>query len=345
MITRTEKEYRAVQMDSSSSLKEFSVDRKKYHKKYILGEKVEDDENKAAVMGRVVETLLLEPELFESRFHMSTCEGAPTGLMNDFVEALYKRTLEATDVFGKVARTFEEISKDAYVDSGFKIKYEAVMNKFAGSEAETYYDEIRVVRAKGLTVVTANDMNNAERIVAELRNNFVTRDVVNLVKSSRYDVYNQYQVEGFDVLGLQCKGMMDKIIVDHEAKTLQIYDLKCTWSVENFYEEYYLYRRAYIQAFLYWHAAHFHFKELVDQGYRVEYPQFIVCDSTNYLHPLVYKLETVDMVEAREGFTYDNKKYPGVLDTINDLKWAIENDTWNISRKNHLSQGIVNIKG
>jgi hypothetical protein len=70
MITRTEKEYRAVQMDSSSSLKEFSVDRKKYHKKYILGEAVEDDENKAAVMGRVVETLLLEPELFESRFHM-----------------------------------------------------------------------------------------------------------------------------------------------------------------------------------------------------------------------------------------------------------------------------------
>jgi len=210
MITRSEKEYRAVQMDSSSSLKEFSVDRKKYHKKYILGEKVDDDENKAATMGRVVETLLLEPEMFESRFHMSTCESAPTGLMNDFVEALYKRTVEATDVFGEVSRTFEDISKDAYVDSGFKIKYEAVMNKFIDSEAQVYYDEIRIVRTKGLTVVTSNDMNNAERIVNELRNNFVTRDVVNLVKSARYDVYNQYQVEGFDVLGLKCKGMMDK---------------------------------------------------------------------------------------------------------------------------------------
>jgi len=344
MIIRSEKEYRAVQMDSSSSLKEFSVDRKKYHKKYILGEKTEDDENKAATMGRVVETLLLEPEMFESRFHMSTCEGAPTGLMNDFVEALYKRTLEATDVFGKVARTFEEISKDAYVDSGFKIKYEAVMNKFIGSEAEIYYDEIRVIRAKGLTVVTSNDMNNAERIVNELRNNFVTRDVVNLVKSARYDVYNQYQVEGFDVIGLSCKGMMDKIIVDHELKTLQIYDLKCTWSVENFYEEYYLYRRAYIQAYVYWQAGLTILKDLGIEDYTLEYPRFIVCDSTNYMNPLIYTLTLEDMSDALIGFTHKGRTYPGVGQIIEDLQWARETDTWDISKSRYELKGVVNIR-
>ena len=52
MITgksKTEKEYRAVSMDSSSSLKEFSLDRRKYHKKYVLNENVEDSETKASV--------------------------------------------------------------------------------------------------------------------------------------------------------------------------------------------------------------------------------------------------------------------------------------------------------
>lgn len=344
MITRSEKEYRAVPMDSSSSLKEFSVDRKKYHKKYILGEKVEDDENKAATMGRVVECLLLEPEMFESRFHMSTCESAPTGLMNDFVEALYKRTVEATDVFGEVSRTFEDISKDAYVDSGFKIKYEAVMNKFIDSEAQVYYDEIRIVRTKGLTVVTSNDMNNAERIVNELRNNFVTTDVVNLVKSARYDVYNQYQVEGFDVLGLKCKGMMDKIIVDHEEKTLQIYDLKCTWSVENFYEEYYLYRRAYIQAYVYWQAGLTILKDLGIEDYTLEYPRFIVCDSTNYMNPLIYTLTLEDMSDALIGFTHKGRNYPGVGQIVEDLQWAKDTDTWNISKTRYELGGVVNIK-
>jgi hypothetical protein len=331
-------------MDSSSSLKEFSVDRKKYHKRYVLKETVEDEENKAATMGRVVETLLLEPELFESRFHMSTVESAPTALMNDFVEALYKRTVEATDVFGKVARSFEDISKDAYVDSGFKIKYEAVMNKFIGSEAEAYYDEIRVVRAKGLTVVTANDMNNAERIVNELRNNFVTKDIVNQNKSSRYDVYNQYQVEGFDVLGLQCKGMMDKIIVDHQEKTLQIYDLKCTWSVENFYEEYYLYRRAYIQAYVYYLGGLQILEELGIPEYKLEYPKFIVCDSTSYMNPLIYTLSFEDLGEAMTGFTHKGRNYPGVSQIVSDLKWAKETDTWNISKSRYELGGVVNIK-
>lgn len=341
---KTEEDYRAIVRDSSSSLKEFSSDRKKYHRKYILGEKVNDDENKAATMGRLVETKLLEPELFDEKFYLSTCQSVPTGLMLDFVEALYKHMVAAIDENDEITRPFDEVAQDAYKDSGFKIKYEAVLAKFMGSEAEVYFDEIMLVRRKGMTVVSINDVTNCENIVAELRTNPTTAPIVNQDRTSRFDVYNQLQVEQYQVHGHLFKSMMDKVIVDHEKKTIQVYDLKCTWSVEGFYKEYYLYRRAYIQAFLYYHAAHFYFHEIVGQGYRVEYPQFIVCDSTNYFKPLIYTLSTVDMVEAREGFDYKGHKYPGVLDIIDDLKWALENDVWNISRKNYLSGGIVNIK-
>jgi hypothetical protein len=342
---KTEEMYRSIKMDSSSSLKEFSQDRKKYYRKYILGEKIEDDETKAATMGRIVETKLMEPELFDDKFFPSVCETTPTEGMLKFVEALYKYTKEATDEEGEVTRSFEEISRDAYADSGYKIAYEAVMKKFMGSEAEVYYQEIREVRTKGLTVVSVKDVTNAERIVEELQNNPITAPIVNQTKTAKIDVYNQLQVEGYTVHGHLFKSMMDKVIVDHENKIIQIYDLKCTWSVEGFYKEYYLYRRAYIQAFLYWHAGHYHFQDLVDQGYKVEYPRFIVCDSTNYFSPLVYTLDTEDMINAREGFELRGYKYPGVLEVIDDLKWAIANDVWNISRKNHLSVGIVNIKG
>ena len=344
MIQRSEKDYRAVQLDSSSSLKEFSLDRKKYHKKYILGEKTDEDDNKASIMGRVVETLLLEPEKFDERFHLSVCESVPTGLMNDFVEALYKHTALATDEQGNVTRTFEELSKDAYADSGFKIKYEAVITKFIGSEAETYYNEIRVVRAKGLTVVGANEVNTAERIVEELRNNFVTSEVVNLTRSSRYDVYNQYQIENFEVCGVMCKAMMDKIVIDHEQKTVQVYDLKCTWNVENFYEEYYLYRRAYIQAYVYYKAAVQILTDKNLEGYAALPPRFIVCDSTNYMNPLIYTLSDDDLEDALLGFKHKKKEYPGVIEIANDLKWAKTMDVWNISRKRYDLGGVINIK-
>jgi len=348
MITgtaKTEATYRANMLDSSSSLKDFSLDRKKYYRKYILGEDVEDKDTQAATIGRVVETLLLEPEEFDNRFYMSSCAEAPSALMLAFVNALYKHTKEATDDHGNVTRSFEDISKDAYVDSGFKIKYEAVIGKFVGSDAEIYYNEMRTVKAKNLTVVTAEDVSNAEKIVEELRNNPVTKDVVNLVSSSRYSVYNQLQVEGYIVDDHQFKSMMDKVIVDHDNKTIQVYDLKCTWSVENFLEEYYLYRRAYIQAFLYREAAAFWASELGYGDYEILAPRFIVCDSTNYYNPLIYTLSQSDLDNAYKGFTHKNREYKGVSSIIADLKWAMENNTWNISRENSIANGLVNIMG
>jgi len=343
---KTEAQYRAVQMDSSSSLKEFSMDRKKYYRRYVLGEKLDDSDSQAATMGRLVETILMEPFLFDDKFFMSICQTAPTGLMLEFVEALYKHTKEATDEFGEVSRTFEEISRDAYVDSGFKIKYEAVMTKFMGSEAEVFYQEIREVRAKGLSVVTTKDVTHAERIVEELRNNSVTAHIVNTTDSVRYQVFNQFQIEGYDVLGHKFKSMMDKIIVDHESKFITIYDLKCTWNVENFYEEYYLKRRSYIQALLYYAAIHKNREVLGFDAteYHVEPPKFIVCDSTNYSNPLLFTLDWPDLQDARDGFTHKGREYPGVSDIIENLEWAIDNDVWNISRKNSMNNGVVSIQ-
>lgn len=342
---KTEATYRAVKMDSSSSLKEFCLDRKKYHRRYVLNERVEEGINKAATIGRIVETLLLEPEEFDGRFYLSVCTKAPTGLMLDFVEALYKHTIQSTDPDTDIiTRSFDDIVKDAYVDSGFKIKQEAVLVKFIGSDAEIYYKEMREVRAKGLTVVTTEDIANADRTVTELKTNFVTREVVNLVNSNRYTVLNQFQMEGYSVDGHLFKSMMDKIVVDHNERTIQVYDLKCVWAVENFYEEYYLYRRSYIQAYLYWKAAQYKYAQEEYHGYRVEYPKFIVCDSTNYFNPLIYTMTDADMDDAYDGFEHKGRVYPGVKSLIQNLEWAIANDTWNISKENYINNGIVNIR-
>ena len=340
---KTEAQYRAIYLDSSSSLKEFSTDRRKYHKKYILNEVVEDEDSKAATMGRMVETLLMEPHLFDERFHLSTCMSTPTGLMLEFVEALYRHTVAATADDGTITRSFEDMCNDAYADSGFKIKLDAVLGKFIGSDAEVYYKEIREVRAKHLTVVTTQEIANAEKVVVELKTNPTTAEVVNLVDDVQYSVHNQLQVEGYEVFGHMFKSMMDKVIVDHKSKTVQVYDLKCTWSVENFYSEYYLYRRAYIQGFLYHKAAESWASEMGYGDYEILLPRFIVCDSTNYANPLVYAMTQDSMNNALDGFEYKGREYPGVAQLIGDLKWALDKDVWNISRENHINNGIVNL--
>ena len=344
---KTEAQYRAVVMDSSSSLKDFSQDRKKYYKKYILGDKVEDKDSSAANMGRIVETLLMEPHLFDDKFYMSSCVSTPSAMMLDFVEALYRVTRDATDENGIVTRQFSELAEEAHKISGFKIKLEAVLGKFIGSEAEIYYNEIRTVRTKGLTIVTTTEISVAEKIVERLKTNSTTGPIVNLVNSSRYEIIDQMQVEGYTIDEHLFKSMLDKVIIDHDAKTISPYDLKCTWSVENFYEEYYLYRRAYIQAYLYYYAMLHLVKdeESPYYGYTINYLKFIVCDSTNYYQPLIYTLDFNDMADAYAGFVHKGRTYPGVGDLIAALTWCVQTDTWDISHKNYLSNGIVNIKG
>lgn len=344
--TKEERKYRAIEKDSSSSLKDFSLDRRKYYKKHVLREKVDEKENLATNMGKLVETLLLEPEEFDNRFYMSSCASAPTGLMLDFVEALYKVTAEATDGFGVVARDFDLITEEAYQLSGFKIPKEQVLKKFIGSNAEIYYKEIREVRSKNLTIVTTQEVNNAEKIIEELRTNAFTKDIINKGNSKNFTVYNQYKIESYTCDGHEFKSMLDKVIIDHKNKVVHLYDLKCVWSVEGFYSDYYLYRRAYIQAYLYYYAMVqlAHKKDSEFYHYKIEFLKFIVVDSINYYKPLIYTLSQVDMSRAYNGFRSNGRVYPGVRELIQELKWAQENDVWTISKKNFESNGIVNLK-
>jgi len=334
--------YREVFLDSSSSLKDFSLDRRKYYKRYILNEDVRDKDSQAIIIGNMVETLLLEPEKFDDRFHMSACVKPPSGLMLKFVEALYDLTEEATNENGVVTRDMDDLMREAYERSGYTISYSRVVGNFVSSDAEIYYNEIRVVRSKGLIPVTADDVANSEKIVEVLRTNQFTKDIVSLQSSSRYDVFNQLQVENFEVDNHPLKAMMDRVIVDHKKQTIQVYDLKCTWAVENFYREYYLYRRAYIQGYVYYIAA-YHIPN-INNGYKILPPKFIVCDSINYYNPLIYAMTEQDLKDAYEGFDYRGLKYKGVRDVIKDLNWAMENNIWNISRENYLLNGIVNLR-
>jgi hypothetical protein len=51
------------------------------------------------------------------------------------------------------------------------------------------------------------------------------------------------------------------------------------------------------------------------------------------------------MANAYMGFIHKGRTYPGVQELIAALSWCVETNTWNISHKNYLSNGIVNIKG
>lgn len=351
----TEKEYRNLQKESYSTLKTFDEDRKKYYKKYVLLEDTSDEDytNRATLVGSLVDCLLLSPQEFDNKFYISSCTDIPTGLMMQFVEALYRRVRESVDEEGKLTRQFNALMQDAYNDVKFDANgnvvafkrdtFEKVVEKFTGN-IKAYFDEICQVRPGGLIVVTPSDIEDAEKVKAELKVNAFTSQIINLESNTRFEVHNAYPVT-YSYKGLEFKSLIDKLVIDHEEKTIQPYDLKVTWDVENFYEGYFLYRKSYIQASLYHLGLMFKFKR--DEKYK-EYKilpmSFIVADPTVYMSPLIFKTPESMIMSGFKGFQHKWREYKGIDAIVDEIKWHREQGIWNISKANYENRGVVAIK-
>ncbi len=346
---KTEAEYRKVPMLSASDLRQFSTDRKAFFQEKILGEKREEDYNKAILIGNLVHCLLLEPQEFDNKFYMSICEKPPTGLLLAFTEALYKHTVLSLDENNVVTEDFDSLSDKAYVDSEFKISKEAVLknfttpNKKTGEIPENYYKQLLEARLQGLEVACVDDITIAEKIVKQLREDEFVGGIFEDTEDTQS--FNEQKIEGFEVDGIQMKGMLDRIVVNHKDKTLQIYDLKVVYDPINFMREYYLKKAAYIQGYIYRIGL---LSGKLDLGfdysdYKHLPPIFLCAHSGCFYKPIQYKMSMNSLLAANIGFDVAQRHYPGVGDIIQDILFAQEKGEWNISLKDYLTNGVREI--
>lgn len=331
-VVRTEKEYRKLDRLSASDLRLFAKDRKKFFKTVVMKEEdyEEEEYSKSLLVGDLVHTLLLEPQNFDTKYLMSICTAPPTGLMLAFVEALYKYT-KLNTVDGEVVKDFKYLAEEAYRESGFKITLDAVLKKFAGSNAEDYYNEIRQARSLGKVVVCVDDLSIAEKIVSNLESHPFTGSIFKEDEHSLTEV----KIEDYDIDGVEMKSMIDKLEEDGSAKIVQPYDLKVVWDNQNFYREYYLKRRADIQGYVYWKAVKSRYPD-----YEVNPPIFIVADSSNFYAPLKYRMTEKDLKYAKEGFVENGRYYKGVSQILAEITWAQENNIWTYSQEEADNEGF-----
>lgn len=339
---RTELEYRRLDIDSSSSLKDFADSRKKYYKKYIVGEIVEEEDNHSILMGRLTETMLFEEHRVDEKFVMSMCSEAPTGLMLSFCNELYKAAISCMDDEGILTKTTEELTVIAHSASGYKRSLSWVLEQFIDKEPEKYFREMLASKPHGKSVISTESREIAEKIASRLRTNEFTKFIFE--HKEGIEVLHQLQIEGFEIDGLPLKSMLDIVFINHNKKIATVIDLKCSWAVEEFYSQYYLYRKAYIQGYVYYHALRHWLNQNGYEDYTLTYPTFLVADSTNQVDPLLYPMSPKNYEDAYLGFIENNRNYQGVKSVIEELKWCKENNIWTISKNNYLNKGIAELK-
>lgn len=352
----TEREYRALPIDSYSSLKVFLDDRKKYYNKFILDQEVKEEESEYLTQGSLVDCLFFTPELYASKFALSTSQ-IPTGQYYKFVQELMRFTRYATNVDTReVGRGIEEMMLDAYNAVKFdrdgnvvdfkRDSFDVVKRKFIGTELQAYYEQLR--SSEGKDVIDLSMKEKADATITMLKTNFVTRDIVNQTSDERYRVHYQFPIIG--QLGMSLTGgvpyplkcLLDMLVIDREQRRIYIYDLKTCWDNEQEFLRNYLKYRYYIQMGVYFYLVTEWKNSQEDlRLYHVEYPRFIVAESSNYKNPLIYSTTEENFRQGMRGFVINNRPFAGVIKAVQDLMWHKENAIWNISRDNFNSNGVV----
>lgn len=346
----SEKEYRNLQGElSSSDIRLFIESRKKFYKTVICGEYVERDETVSTLMGNLVDTILTSPEDIDNRYTVSVSADM-TGQMAELVECLYKissRTYKWQEEGQKwvQSREFEEMFNEAvnwvkYQGGVEELKFKKKDTKKIlelwckpdkdGNVGEKLYAE--KLAAHGRTVVGMNMMTSAERVAQEMKENEATGPIVNMESNSDKDVYKQMIVR-FEYKGIKMRAMMDIVEVNHTGKYIQPNDIKVTYDNDEGFTRMYL-KGLYIQAAVYDQALICWAKENGCGEYEVRPMRYPVGDSKQENCPILHSLTYEDIERAYKGFKLvdSHKWYPGLDETIDDIKYHIECANWRCSR-------------
>ena len=197
----------------------------------LLNRDIEDEEKQHFLVGSAIDTLLTNPDNFNQLFMVWTFK-RPPGLMAKFIDALPLNMMLLNQEQKDVAY------HEAYIKSGYKKAKASVIDAYETSNAYTAYYYARV-QADGKKILSEDDLKQVEAAVVSLHKNPVALQYFKQFNTlSHVEVIPQFPIY-FKVNGIEYKGLLDGIVIDHQTKTIELYDLKSVGKSVTRFESYY----------------------------------------------------------------------------------------------------------
>lgn len=315
----TEKEYYNEKRTSSSSLKWFLQSPIYYRK--MLDKELEYLTKRYFEIGKKVHMKLLEANEFIKNYIYLEYNTPKSENQKKFCE----------DYVTSKAKTKDERLSYAYKNnySCDKLSDEKVLEK----AQETAKDLTRYItylrkRSEVKDVLTYTDnklINDLEQVV---KDHIAAKPLLYLTDEDRMNNMEEHneQVIFFDFLGVECKAMLDRVVIDHKNKIVKLIDLKTTSNLGDFshsFEEFSYYR----QMAFYWLAIY------------NEYPE-----TRDYAHETyIVGLQKGELPECRVFSISEVWLDIGLkeIETILPrIKWHYDNNQWEHSKEYYENNGI-----
>jgi len=272
--------------------------------------------------GQQIHMYILEPEEFDKEYTFLNYEKPKSAQQKDFCEKFAR--LRKGKKEEKLLAAYKHAYSSKESDEKVLVKAKALEKQYTEfikfTKLTPMYTEILPTRM--LEQLNSSKLN--------LRNHIKARELMfndehaTFGNTDKLFVQNEFAIYWEYPNGLQCKSLIDRMVIDHEKKIVQLIDLKTSSHLYTFKEkvnEYAYYR----QLAFYWMAIHWHFKHKLklDIG-EYEKETYIVAVGTIY----PYEVKVFEITEPTL-----NKGMMEIMTLMDQLKWHFDNDKWDYDLK------------
>jgi hypothetical protein len=355
-------QYRKLDALNYSSIVKFEKSPVLFYEEFILGNKPEDEDTPATLLGTIVDDVILsyqgDLEAFEQNFeeNYALYDGEPSTAQGFILADLLFTITKQCIVDGEISREFKDRFHEAFniIQEQGKYKGKTVeqgledFNKpnKAGNSPKSYF-ETKLANI-GKKVVSVGIKLKGLQIASNAFTDPFTKDLFsfhgkdeNIELLTKFPITFTYKGENGEIEG---KIEVDMLEINHLAKTIQPFDLKTTYDNTQFPYGY-LKNRYYIQGGWYTEGIE-NWKTENNMGdYTVLPYKFIVLDtSNNNRRPIIYELEKSHTTQAYIGFYVGNHYYKGINQLVEAIIWGNQQGIWNCSKEVYENEGKIKLE-
>lgn len=207
-------------------------------------------------------------------------------------------------------------------------------------EGNAYFELLKTTIGK--TPITETEYSKAVNCTMAVKSNEFTQKYCR--KQPGLEFWDRFIVQ-FDLRGTQMKGEIDRVVINHNTKTITPVDFKTTGlPIYTFNSEFWKLRYD-IQAGTYTIGLKSHpdIINLVNKGYKIETFKYIVVEKDLINFPMVFNVTPEVLFVALEGGERKPWKIEGLFQAIDRLQFAQINNKWNFP-KEYYEKGEIDIK-
>ena len=295
----------------------------------------EEKSTKGMNLGSAIHCEILEPDEFQDRYMVSKY-AIPAGKNATFVEELYRTRVDSLASY--IDQYTEEWIQNAWEVSELKGTPQKAWEAFTGdtdtaTKLQCYWEYLE--QSEGKFKLDPSDVEIINACKKSIEEHKAASSL--MFGYALCDVHEEldiiWKLEGFN---FKMRSIIDKLIIDREAKVIKMVDLKTSAKNIHKFNEPYAEYGYYRQLPLYEGAVAWYAKNTLGidmDGWKIE--SYIVAVQTTGIHECaVYTPSKVDTLK-------------GIADTMNALSvmdWHFSQDKWDYPREYYLGDGIITLE-